>query len=266
MTARSQHQCLLIFMGELNFKWRVGYLNKYLLFNSSAFILPGLGGDREFCSLVAARTNLNALVFDADYRKAPEHPFPAAVHDAEDVAHYVLASPDQYDSSNIFTSGFSAGGNLALVTASSLGPERIKGVIAIYPPLDRTKSYTAPEKPKRADAALPPFFSKVFRDAYILPEQSRSDPRISPILAPTESFPKSVYVACGNADKAYEPCVRFVERLKDAGHDDAVFVNAEYEGHGFDKMTKEGTESAETKDKIYADAVDMINRALHVGK
>jgi acetyl esterase/lipase len=213
---------------------------------------------------VTARTN--ALVFDADYRKAPEHPFPAAVHDAEDVAHYILANPDQYDSSNIFTSGFSAGGNLALVIASSLGPERIKGVIGIYPPLDRTKTHIAPEKRMRAGLAISPFISKVFYDSYILPGQSPSDPRISPIGAPTESFPKSVYVACGNADTLYNPCVRFVGRLKEAGHNDAVFVNAEYEGHGFDKKTKAGTESVETKDRIYAGAVDMINKALHLRK
>ena len=231
---------------------------------SSGFILPGLGDDREFCSLVAARTN--ALVFDADYRKAPEHPFPAAVEDAEDVTHYILAHPDQYDPSNIFTSGFSAGGNLALVTASSFGPERIKGVIGIYPSLDKTKTHTAPEKRMRTGIRISSFVSKLFHDSYILRGQSPSDPRISPILAPTESFPKFVYLACGNADFLYDSAVRFVERLKEAGHSGAVFVGAEYEGHGFDKMAKEGTASADNKDRIYAGAVDMINRALHQGK
>lgn len=232
--------------------------------NSSGFIIPGLGTDREFCSLVAARTNI--LVLDADYRKAPEHPFPAAVYDAEDVAHYTLANPDQYDPSNIFISGFSAGGNLALVTASSLGPERIKGVISIYPSLDKTKSHTAPERSMREGVKITSFASKLFHDSYILPGQSPSDPRISPILAPTESFPKFVYVACGNADMAYDPCAKLVEKLKGVGHEHAVLFTAEYEGHAFDKMAKEGTDSAEMKERMYSGAVDVINKGLHTDK
>jgi acetyl esterase/lipase len=250
-------------MGEsiLRLRLRVGQSN---IKNSSGFIIPGLGTDREFCSLVAARTN--ALVFDADYRKAPEHPFPAAVHDAEDVAQYILANPDQYDSSNIFTSGFSAGGNLALVTASSLGPERIKGVIGIYPPLDMTKPHIAPVNRMRTGVKTLPFAVELFHNSYMLLGQSPSDPRISPILAPTETFPKFVHLACGNADSLYDPCARFVERLKDAGHTHAVFVGIEYEGHAFDKVAKMGTVSAEMKDRMYADAVETINKALHTEK
>jgi acetyl esterase/lipase len=75
--------------------------------------------NRKFCSLIAARTK--CLVFDADYRKAPEHPFSAAIQDAEDIAYYLIANLDKYDPSNIFISGFSAGGSIAIVTASTLG-------------------------------------------------------------------------------------------------------------------------------------------------
>lgn len=235
-----------------------------LPFRSSGFVIPSLGSDREFCSLVAARTG--ALVFDADYRKAPEHPFPAALQDAEDVAQYVLSKPNQYDSSNIFTSGFSAGGNLALVTASCLGPERIKGVVSIYPPLDFTKPHVAPVNRMRSGITISPFVKSIFHRSYVLPGQPECDPCISPVLALMETFPKSVYLACGNADSLYDPCVRFVEKLKEMGRNDVVFVSVEYEGHAFDKMAKAGTESAEQKDRMYAGAVEIINRALNVGK
>jgi hypothetical protein len=66
-----------------------------------------------------------------------------------------------------------------------------------------------------------------------------------------ETFPKFVYLACGNADGLYDPCVRFVERLKEIGHSDAVFMGAEYEGRLFDKKPKDGTESAAKKDRMY---------------
>jgi acetyl esterase/lipase len=199
---------------------------------------------------------------DADYRKAPEHPFPAAIQDAEDITHYLAANPDQYDSSNIFLSGFSAGGNIALVTASTLGPERIKGVIGFYPSVDLTKQHTAPEKRVLAGGIIPPFLRDIFYGAYILPGQPRNDRRISAILAPAESFPKHVYLACGNADALHDPAVKFVERLKEAGHKDAEFVGLEYMAHGFDTHAKEGTEAGEKKHKAYAGAVNLINRAI----
>lgn len=129
-----------------------------------------------------------------------------------------------------------------------------------------TKAHTAPERRFIKDFVIHPIFRKLFYGSYILSEQSRSDPRISPIFAPTESFPKFVYLACGNADSVYDPSVRFVERLREAGHSEANFVGVEHEAHSFDKRAKEGTESAERKDKVYAGAIDMINKALNARK
>jgi acetyl esterase/lipase len=119
------------------------------------------GTNRESCSIIAARTE--CLVFDADYRKAPEHPFPAAIQDAEDIIFYLIANPDEYDPSNIFLSGFSAGGSIALVTASTLGPDRIKGVIGFYPAVDLTKQHTAPEQRMLAGVTVSVFllFSEI---------------------------------------------------------------------------------------------------------
>ena len=206
------------------------------------------------------------VVLDSDYRKAPENPFPAAIQDAEDITRYIAANPAQYDQSNVFISGFSAGGNIALVTASTLGPERVKGVIAFYASVDLTKQHTAPEKLVRAGTPISPFMRNFFYASYILPSQPRTDPRLSSILAPTESFPKHVYLACGNADSLYDPAVKFVERLKEAGHNDAEFVGLEYMSHAFDMGAADGTEAGDKKRQAYAGAVDMINRCLEAGR
>ena len=69
---------------------------------------------------------------DTDYRKAPESPFPAAVHDVEDIVNYVLAHPDEYDTTKITLSGFSAGGCLALQVGTAMGPKVIKGIAGFY--------------------------------------------------------------------------------------------------------------------------------------
>jgi len=228
--------------------------------HGSGFIIPSLGENREFCSLVAARTQ--CVVFDADYRKSPEHPFPAAIQDAEDITHYLAANPDKYDLSNTFLSGFSAGGNIALVTASALGPERIKGVLTFYPVIDLTKLYTAPEKRFIAGITIADWVYRVFYGAYVLPDQTRNEPRISVNLAPAESFPSHVYMVCGNADTLYDPARKLVERLKEAGHNDAEFVGLEYMGHVFDIHAKKDTEGEEKKVKVYTGAVDLINKAI----
>jgi acetyl esterase/lipase len=218
------------------------------------------GTNREFCSIIAARTK--CLVFDADYRKAPEHPFPAVIQDAEDIIFYLIANPDKYDPPNIFLSGFSAGGSIALVMTSTLGPDRIKGVIGFYPAVDLTKQHTAPEQRMLAGVTVSPFFRNIARAAYIPSSQPRNDPRISVTHAPTKKFPKHIYLVCGNADAGYDPLAKFTEKLKEAGHRDIEFVSLVYMGHGFDARAKKGTEAEKKKVETYAGAVDLINRVI----
>lgn len=87
--------------------------------HGSGFCLTGLLGSNV---LFAARVThaLQISVLDVDYRKAPEHPFPAAVHDVEDALRWVGSGENRrrFDPSRIAVSGFSSGGTLALVAAS----------------------------------------------------------------------------------------------------------------------------------------------------
>jgi acetyl esterase/lipase len=207
-------------------------------------------------------------VFDADYRKATQHPFPAAIHDAEDVLAYLLKYPDRHDSSNIFLSGFSSGGNIAFAMACSLGPKRIKGVTGIYAILDLTKvpeRNAAPAKKKKgitaAGITVPAFIYDACFNTYVPPNHSRADSRISVALAPVSSFPGHVYLACGDTDSLFEPAVKLVQRLQEAGHNDAEFVSLQGMGHGFDMPGVRG-EAEVMKEKAYTGVVDMIDRAL----
>ncbi|KAK0546541.1 hypothetical protein OC845_004552 [Tilletia horrida] len=92
----------------------------HITMHGSGFITPNLGEDSEFASWLACQSAFakqGGVVFDSDYRKAPEHPFPAGLEDVEDVIRYVWSKPDIYDRSRITIGGFSAGATLAIGAA-----------------------------------------------------------------------------------------------------------------------------------------------------
>ena len=83
-----------------------------LYLHCGAFIGGKLATYHTFCGEVARR--LNAKVFMADYRLAPEHPYPAATDDAFQV--YRQLSAELQGTEPLVIAGDSAGGNLTLVT------------------------------------------------------------------------------------------------------------------------------------------------------
>jgi acetyl esterase/lipase len=114
----------------------------------SGFVISMFGIDSDFCQLVSRRTG--AIVLDCDYAKGkwlskksdrpiltrtfyqfasgPEHPFPAAPSDVEDIISYVIANKDGYfDTSRVTIGGFSAGGTLALTASASHPKGTLKG-------------------------------------------------------------------------------------------------------------------------------------------
>ncbi len=93
------------------------------------------------CRRLANRTG--ALVVSVAYRLAPEHPFPAAVEDAETAVRWAHAHAPELgaDPTRIAVAGDSAGANLATVIARRLrdagGPELALQAL-MYPALDPT--------------------------------------------------------------------------------------------------------------------------------
>lgn len=60
------------------------------------------------------------VLVSVDYRRPPEHPFPAAWHDVQDVLKHLFEHPEDFDidPSRIALAGDSAGGQLAAATAA----------------------------------------------------------------------------------------------------------------------------------------------------
>ena len=78
-------------------------------------------------------------VLSVDYRRPPEHPFPAAPDDVNAALGWLDSQPELADLPT-FAHGDSAGGNLALVAALRR-PGRLAGVALIYPFLDPMASF-----------------------------------------------------------------------------------------------------------------------------
>ncbi|KAJ5217164.1 hypothetical protein N7468_010172 [Penicillium chermesinum] len=118
-------------------------------------IFPAFGEDDEFCHYISQ--NADYAVLDVAYRLSPENPFPAAVNDVEDAVRWVLSQPEKFDLSRLSISGFSAGGNLALVASGVLMPPKtFRSVLAFYPGTDLTRIPEEMVAPDPTGKVIPP--------------------------------------------------------------------------------------------------------------
>ena len=99
-----------------------------------------LGGlpeaDASYCDRLARETG--AVVLSVTYRYAPAHTYPAAHDDADAVIAYLLKHAEERFGANpslLTTSGFSAGGTLALTTALT-HPGKVLAATLFQPVMD----------------------------------------------------------------------------------------------------------------------------------
>lgn len=168
-------------------------------FHGGGFTLGGGTDDARFARFVLERCG--AVFVSVDYRLAPEYPFPTAVEDGADALLYLIlnAAELHLDPRRIATSGFSAGGNLAITTplrlhtflAEEKVPEPEHEIVAVaswYPITDYTLTRAERRmKAKRPDRALPPILTDLFDAAYLYPPGlDLTDPCLSPSRASDE--------------------------------------------------------------------------------
>ncbi|KAJ7621027.1 Alpha/Beta hydrolase protein [Roridomyces roridus] len=194
-------------------------------FHGSGFMLPLFGQDEGWCASVAEHAQM--LVVDADYRKAPENPFPLALEDAEDVVQHVLASVAH---TTLSLGGFSAGGSLAFGLTNTFG-SRVHSIACFYPSLDAAADTAA----QTDDPFLPPVMVSHIYACYMTPGTAWDNPRLSPAFVPTKDMPPHVWIAAGSKDPLHDAANAFVARLQREGHPDATFVSVAGQRHGFDR-------------------------------
>jgi acetyl esterase/lipase len=155
--------------------------------HGGGYVIGGIDSHQMMCSVMAKRTGFNLLL--PEYRLAPEHPFPAALEDAQKSYRWLLSQG--YQPQNIFISGDSAGGGLAVSTVLALRQANMPlpaALVCISPWADLTF---------KGQSHLTQIKSEVLLTAdkllnwqrFYTATQDPSNPLISPIYASFHDFP-----------------------------------------------------------------------------
>jgi len=182
------------------------------------------------------------LVFNVDYRLAPEHPFPTPFEDCLEAVRWAHREAGRYggDASRFAIGGDSAGGNLSAAVAAALAdePARPRAALLIYGVYDFSMFEDVELAPGAgADAtALGRDMVEMMVGAYLGKTRDAAllrDPRVSPLHAAAKLPPSHVVV--GSADALLGQTEALVQALSAAGVPHEHFVD-EGMPHGYAQM------------------------------
>ena len=205
-----------------------------IYFHGGGWVLGDLESHDHVCRALA--NSASCVVISVDYRLAPEHKFPAAVHDSYAAVEWIAERAGELgvDRSRIAVGGDSAGGNLAAVV-SQIARDRSGPSIAyqllIYPGTDMQMSM--PSIDENADG---PLLTKAaiqwFVNHYLNGEADRTDPLASPLLASNLQRLPPAFIITAECDPLRDEGEEYGRRLEEAGVDVGV---QRYDGmpHGF---------------------------------
>ncbi|WP_121001370.1 alpha/beta hydrolase [Saccharothrix australiensis] len=187
-----------------------------VFYHGGGWVSGDLDSHDNLCRYLAAEAGVRVL--SADYRLAPEHPFPAATDDARTAFEWAAAHADELgvDPARIALGGDSAGGNLAAVTALHAGPVKPVFLLLFYPAVDATARRRSRELFGNG------FFltdrqMDWFIDHYAPSLDSHADPRLSVLLAEDLSGLPPTYLATAGFDPLRDEGEAFADKLAAQG-------------------------------------------------
>ena len=170
-------------------------------------------------SSLARKTGMRAV--SVDYRLAPEHPYPAALHDVT-AAYRALAGQPGADP--VVVSGESAGGNLAielLIAGQAHGLIMPAAALLLSPMTDLTASGGSYAGKAHADPAITARAIRA-RAADYLAGADPADPLVSPVFADLSGLPP-LLIQAGSHEVLLDDATRLAARA--AADDVAVILD-----------------------------------------
>lgn len=192
--------------------WQPGDL-VWLHLHGGAYSMCSPATHRGLAARIALGTGARCIVLD--YRKAPEHPYPAAIDDA--FAAYGALLAEGVAPSSILLGGDSAGGGLALALLQRLrdaGLPQPRAAILLSPWVDLTARGGTIDDNGRYDYLSAEML--VWGAATYLAGADANGPLASPIYADLRGLPP-LLVQTGGGEIFLDQNLAFVERARAAG-------------------------------------------------
>jgi acetyl esterase len=202
-----------------------------VFFHGGGFVL----GSVELSDDIARRLcrDIDAVVVSVDYRLAPEHPFPAAHHDAVTAASWAIRNVGAlgHDATRVALAGESSGGNLAASTALILRDhgERLAAQLLVVPGVDVARDTDVIEARRSDYPMLTPADLREISRLYMgdrLVESAAFPP--SPLRARNFSGLPPAVIAIAGHDPLAEEGLAYAAKLEASG--------VQVELHRFDDM------------------------------
>ncbi|WP_298304759.1 alpha/beta hydrolase [uncultured Erythrobacter sp.] len=200
-------------------------------YHGGGFVIGDLETHHNLCTEIAALMDLPLIA--VDYRRAPEHPFPAAIEDCEAATRWVASSPAELDrkATGIISMGDSAGGNATIVVGQVLGASPADVPIVLQVPIFPLASNAIGSDSLETFAeghVLTKAAIEFFDAAY---QADRTDPRGFPILGDHSNAPPTV-VATASLDPIRDSGRDYAKALVEAGRD-VVYLEMQGVTHSF---------------------------------
>ncbi|MDO7853889.1 alpha/beta hydrolase [Hymenobacter convexus] len=186
-----------------------------LYLHGGGYVLGSLNTHRSLVGSLAQRCGLNVLTIN--YRKAPDHPFPAALDDAQLAYRWLLRHGHQPH--DIVVAGDSAGGGLALALLLALrdaGEPLPAAGIGLSPWTDLNLPITALRRVAREEGFLLEALQMRTWGPLYAHKTALSHPLLSPLQADLHGLPP-LLIQVSSAEVLYDDALRFVDKARAAG-------------------------------------------------
>jgi acetyl esterase len=215
------------------------------------WVIGDLESHDRACRRLARATG--ATVMAVDYRRAPEHPWPAAVEDVRTVVRHAIA-----DGCRVFVMGDSAGGTLVTLACLRLRDESGSlpdAQILLCPNTDLTLSLPS-TRTKATGWALTTDDVAWGAELWVPDPALRVDPRVSPLYADVRGLPRAIVVTAEH-DPLRDEGAAYADRLQRAGVPTRHRCEAGLV-HGFLTLDGISPACAAAGDRVFADIAELL--------
>ena len=235
-----------------------GLLPSLMYFHGGGFVVGSVTTHDVLCRQLSMLAG--CAVVSVDYRLAPEHLFPTAVHDAWDALQWLAANGESHgvDTSRLAVGGDSAGGTLAAVCAVLARDAGLRLALQLlFYPGCAAHQDTPSHREFSHGLVLEAAQITWFFELYVRSAADRDDWRFSPLNTPDVEGVAPAWFGLAELDPLVDEGVMYADKLRAAG----IAVDLEiYRGvtHEFIKM---GRVIAQAQ-QAHADAASALRHAF----